>query len=353
VAVAGARPNFVKLAPLVAAARAAGRELPWVHTGQHADAAMARDLWEDLRLPEPVATLGVRPPGARRAERMAKDLVPVLGALRPSMVAVIGDVDSTVAGALAARTLGIRLAHVEAGLRSFERGLPEERNRVRVDALSDRLHCPEPAAAALLLREGRARAEVRMDGNVLADALLAARARIDAAGTHEAMGLAAGSYVVVTLHRQATVDDPARLARWMESLRAAARERPVVFPVHPRTRRALPRRPRAPGLRLVDPMPWTAFLGLVAHAAAVVTDSGGLQVETSLLAVPCWTARARTEHGLTLTHGTNRLLGADPRRVPRALADSARVPAAPAPRRPRAWDGRAASRIVADWLRWA
>lgn len=353
-AVAGARPNFVKLAPLVAAARAAGRRLRWVHTGQHASPALARALWRELGLPAPVTALAHVPPGPRRAERMAAALVPVLAGLDPSLVVVVGDVDSTVAGALAARRLGLPLAHVEAGLRSGERGLPEERNRRRVDRLAQLLHASEPSAVAHLRREGVPAARIHLAGNVVADALAHVRPALPSRVRGVGPGLVPGGYGVVTLHRAAAVDVPSRLARTVQALCRLAGQRPWVFPVHPRTARALGRPARRAlqkaGVRLVAPLGHRDFLALLRDAAVVVTDSGGVPVEASLLGVPCVTLRARYEHRLTLTHGTNRLCGADARRLPAAVAAAlAQVPARR--RRAPAWDGQAARRIVARWVR--
>lgn len=347
IAVAGARPNYVKLGPLVRAARAAGRRLAWVDTGQHRAAAMSAAMARDLALPAPVARLPRVRAGAGRVGRMATVLERVLAPRRPALVVALGDVDSTVAAALAAWRLDLPLAHVEAGLRSGERDLPEERNRRLVDALSDRLYVPEPGARVHLAGEGVPARSVRSPGNVMADALRWARPEIRARQERARARLPEG-YVVVTLHRQANVDDPRRLAGWMRALGTVARERPVVFPVHPRTRRRLGRRPPPAGLRLTAPRPWLDFLALVAGAAAVVTDSGGLQVEAALLGVPCVTARERTEHTLTLRCGGNRLAGADPRRLPRILA-RALAAGPPGGALPRAWGGRAAERIVADW----
>lgn len=356
-AVVGTRPNFVKLAPLVAAARAAGRRLRWVHTGQHESPALSRALWRELCLPAPVAVLEHVPPGRRRAERMATALVPVLAGLDPSLVVVVGDVDSTVAGALAARRLGLPLAHVEAGLRSGERGLPEERNRRRVDRLAQMLHASEPSAVAHLRREGVPAAHIHLAGNVVADALADARRTLPARARGVGAGLVPRGYGVVTLHRAASVDAPARLARTVQVLCGLARQRPWVFPVHPRTARGLGAAARRAlgraGVRVVAPLGRRDFLALLRDAAVVVTDSGGVPVEASLLGVPCVTLRARYEHRLTLTHGSNVLAGADARRLPaavaRALGRPRRRPCGPRRASP-CWDGRAAGRIVGHWL---
>jgi UDP-N-acetylglucosamine 2-epimerase (non-hydrolysing) len=287
---------------------------------------------------------------------MAARLGPALLRLAPSLVVVLGDVDSTVAGALAARRCGIPLAHVEAGLRCRDPRMPEERNRVLVDALADRLHVPERSGLDHLAREGVPRRRIRLEGNVMADALAWARPRLDAGPRRRIRGLARGPYVVATLHRQANVDEAGRLEAWTRAFAAAAREIPVVLPLHPRTRRRLGtaavRTLERRGVCVSPPLGYLDFLALVRRARAVVTDSGGLQVETSLLGVPCVTLRRRTEHVLTLTHGTNRLASDEPRRLGAALRAALEAPAGPRRRRlPRVWDGHAAERIVAGWLR--
>jgi UDP-N-acetylglucosamine 2-epimerase (non-hydrolysing) len=279
---------------------------------------------------------------------MARALREPLARLRPSLVVVMGDTDSTVAGALVGRDLGVPLAHVEAGLRSFERDHPEERNRVRVDRLSARLHAPEASAVRHLRAEGFAASRVHLAGNVMADALRRARARIGRAPRPR--GLPRSAYLLATLHRQSNVDDPSRLRRLLDALLEGAGDLPVVLPVHPRTAKSagLGGRGRMRGLLALPPLPYLSFLALLSGARAVVTDSGGVQVEASLLGVPCVTARRRTEHELTLTHGTNRIAGSDPRRLPAAVR--AALAEDPRPRAfPLAWDGRASERIVRDW----
>ncbi len=310
-------------------------------------------MTEDLCLPEPCVRL--RAPRTRRIERLAQALRREFEARGPSLVVVVGDVDSTLAGALAAWRLDLPLAHVEAGLRSYERGMPEERNRVVVDSISDRLYLSEPQAQANLDREGFARARMRKSGNVMADALWALWPRIEAAAERWAAKWTWGGYVVATLHRQANVDDPRRLSAYARSLTRIASHIPVVFPVHPRTRKRLAalgllqdlRRAR---VRVGPPRPYLDFLGLVRASMAVITDSGGLQVEAALLGLPCVVARRKTEHELVLTHGRTLVAGTDPRRLYRAFARVFDLPA-PAGRRPRAWDGHAAERIVDDWCR--
>jgi len=308
-------------------------------------------MTSDLALPPPVTTLRAPAPGPKRIAQLTEGLRAQLAELKPSLVVVVGDVDTTVAGALAARQLAIPLAHVEAGLRSRDRSMPEERNRVLVDAISDRLHLSEPQAESNCRRERIALSRIRKPGNVMADALHAVRPALAGTRVPAERRFGLGGYVVATLHRQANVDDPRRLAAYVRALETVGRRIPVVFPVHPRTAKKLPRSAsKTSGVLRTAPAPYLKFLATVGNAAAVVTDSGGLQVEAALLGVPCITARDRTEHRLTLTHGGNRLAGNDPRALAGVVRETLERPAR-LRRRPRAWDGHAAERIVEDWLR--
>lgn len=348
VAIAGTRPNFVKLAPLLRAARKRRRRLLWIDTGQHRRAALSRDLLDPGALGEARVRVRAPAPGRGRIPKLAGALRRHLQALEPSFVAVLGDVDSTLAGAMAAHALDLPLVHVEGGLRSNERGMPEERNRKLTDRLSDRLYLTETAALANLDAEGIARRRALVAGNVMADALLHARRAIERAAPDDA------GYVMATFHRQAAVDDPKRLAVLVAALVRCAERAPVVFPVHPRTRQKLRasdalRTLATAGVTLMPPLPYVPFLGRLSRAAAVLTDSGGLQVEAALLGVRCVTLRTRTEHRITLDGG-NEVVGSDPRRLPAAL-DRALAAGTPRIRRPRVWDGHAADRIVADWAR--
>lgn len=347
VVVAGTRPNFVKLAPLVRAARARGLPLVWVHAGQHRSHAMSEAHLRALELPPPAVRLPGTRSGPGRIDRTTAHLMRALPVLRPRRVVVLGDVDASLAAARAAGALALPVAHVEAGLRAFDRRMPEERNRIAIDHASDLWHTTEPVAVENLRAEGIRGARVRRSGNVMADALEALRQEIEARRPE-----GRDPYAVVTLHRQANVDDPRRLSAWVDALVRAAARVPLEFPVHPRTRRRLGSaagRLRRAGVRLRAPLDYLTFLGLVAGAAVVATDSGGAQVEASLLGVPCLTLRPQTEHLLTVERGTNRVLGADPRRMPKGLAEALASPPAPRGRRPRDWDGRAAERIAADW----
>jgi UDP-N-acetylglucosamine 2-epimerase len=348
VTVVGARPQFVKAAPVSRALRDRHEEV-LVHTGQHYDDAMSAALFRDLDLPEPDRNLevGSGPHGVQTGEILCR-LEPLLVAQEPDGVLVYGDTNSTLAGALAASKVtfaGARrpwLAHVEAGLRSFNRAMPEEHNRIVADHLADLLLAPTPTALRHLSREGLGeRAE--LTGDVMVDAFGWARAR---AGEHLPEVAAANpGYVLLTLHRAENVDDPDRLARLLGAVEV---ERPVIFPVHPRTATAL----RSAGLRppanvhLVDPIGYLAMVALETHAGLVATDSGGVQKEAYLAGVPCVTLRPETEWTETVEAGWNRLAGDDPDTLRQALADPAFMDRS-RPRPPLFGDGRATERIVA------
>lgn len=342
----------MKVAPLCAAARRAGVPLPWVHTGQHYDPELSDVFLGDLGLPPPAASLAIGAGSAsEQTARILERLPPILAARRTDLLVVVGDVTSTLAAALAASQSGVRVVHVEAGLRSFDETMPEERNRVLADRLSARLYVTEPSGLSNLRREGFPRGRAVLVGNPMIDALRAALPAIERRA--QARPLPPGA--IVTLHRPSNVDEPRRLARWVRALGALARRLPVRFPVHPRTRARLEagghvRRLERAGVELLAPLGYVEFLALVRDARVVLTDSGGLQEETSFLGVPCLTLRTTTERPLTCSHGTNRLIGDDPSGLASAVTRAlARRPAPRAPRR--LWDGRASDRIVADLLR--
>ena len=351
VSVVGARPNFMKLAPVDRAlAKRRNVEHLIVHTGQHHDRDMSEAFFEELWIPAPDYHLGVGSGShARQIAAVLERLEPVLVDLRPDMVLVYGDVNSTLAAALVATTLGLPVGHVEAGLRSGDWTMPEEINRVLTDRLSALLFTPSRDAGANLVAEGMAADRVQFVGNVMIDSLcwaLPQAGQRDAPGRH---GLQGRSYVVATLHRPANVDDPTTLTVLLDVLATMSRERPVVFPVHPRLRQRL----RTVGfaverrgdLRLIDPVGYLEMLGLVANAALVITDSGGLQEETTFLGVPCLTVRPHTERPITCMHGTNRLVSPSRDAL---LGAAERVVARRSPVRPmiERWDGHAAERIV-------
>ncbi len=357
--VVGARPNFMKAAPVHRALAALDPEveLLLVHTGQHYDADMSAVFLEELALPVPDVFLGVG--SGTHGEQTARAIVGIEEVLlerRPHLVVVPGDVNSTLAGALAAAKLDIRVAHLEAGLRSYDRRMPEEHNRLVADHLSSVLLAHSAGAVDNLEREGISRSLVHLVGNTMIDSLLS---HVDAARATEpwrGLGVEPGSYALVTLHRPALVDEPALLAATVAGLKELARTGPVVFPGHPRTQSRLEalghEAPlRSAGVILTGPLGYLAFLGLEADARYVLTDSGGVQEETSALGVPCFTLRDTTERPITLELGTNTLLGARPERIaeiPRLLE---RAPTAqPIP----LWDGRAGERaatVLHEFLR--
>ncbi|MFH1022317.1 MAG: UDP-N-acetylglucosamine 2-epimerase (non-hydrolyzing) [Planctomycetota bacterium] len=349
--VAGARPNFVKVAPLLDAFSRIGEfRTRLVHTGQHYDTTLSDVFFRDLGLPAPDAHLGAG--SGTHAEETARVIMAIEGdflAHRPEIVVVVGDVNSTLAAALTAAKLNIPVAHVEAGLRSGDRAMPEEINRILTDAISDYCFTTTAAAGENLRREGVPDSRIHFAGNVMVDALVAARSKADALTVLEDMGLSTGGYALLTLHRPATVDVPDVLDRVLGAVREIAREIPVIFPVHPRTRARLGAASGGGGLRLVEPMGYLRFLKLMTHARLVLTDSGGIQEETTFLGVPCITLRENTERPETVETGTNRLAGTTPEGIRSAARDVlagrlglGRIPAL--------WDGRAAER-VAETLR--
>ena len=342
--VVGARPNFPKLAPVLRAGVNAGMSQFVLHTGQHYDDAMSGGLFRDLGISPPDANLGVGSgTHAVQTARIIERIEPVLVAERPDWVVVYGDVNSTMAAAIVASKLGIRVAHVEAGLRSFDRTMPEEINRIVTDRLANLLLTPSRDADAQLRAEGEPDEEISFVGNVMIDSLFYALPAARATGFRERIGVN-GSAVVVTLHRPSNVDDPGRIRTLAGVLSEIALNRDVVFPAHPRTRQRL----EEAGLKidrvhLLEPVGYLEMLDLVEHAFAVVTDSGGLQEETTALGIPCLTVRPNTERPITITEGTNRLVP-DPADIVAALRDVKRPVTPP---RPEGWDGQAGERIVA------
>ncbi len=341
--VVGARPNFPKLAPVYRAARSAGLLQRIVHTGQHYDETLSNSFFADLELPLPDINLEVGSgTHAAQTARIMERIEPVVQAEDPDWVVVYGDVNSTVAAALVAAKTGVALAHVEAGLRSHDRTMPEEINRIVTDRLSDLLLTPSRDADAALRAEGEPAEEIVFVGNVMIDTLLHALPTARQNDFRDRIG-ANGSAVVVTLHRPSNVDDPRRLAAIAAALRAVAHEQPVVFPAHPRTAVRLAQGGIDLGaVRVLPPVSYLNMVNLVDGAHAVVTDSGGIQEETTVLGVPCFTIRDNTERPITITQGTNRLVP-DPASLPE-LIRTARRPAAL--RRPEGWDGQAGERIV-------
>jgi UDP-N-acetylglucosamine 2-epimerase (non-hydrolysing) len=345
--VVGARPNYMKIAPIwTELARRGSTEQRLVHTGQHYDPGLRDVFFAELPLPEPDVQLGIG--SGSHAEQTGRTLIElerVFAEFRPDLVVVPGDVNSTLAGALAAAKLGIDVCHVEAGLRSFDRSMPEEHNRRLTDHLSTLLLTHSESAVENLAAEGIAGDHVVLVGNTMIDSLATARSGATALAAWNTFGLERGEYVLVTLHRPALVDVPELLEATLDALAVIAARLPVIFPVHPRTRERLAARHHAEvaNLMLVDPLPYSTFLSLEIGAAAVVTDSGGVQEETTALGIPCFTLRRNTERPITVTNGTNTILGLDPRAL-RTVPDLLARPAAP--QAPPLWDGHAAIRAA-------
>jgi UDP-N-acetylglucosamine 2-epimerase (non-hydrolysing) len=352
--VVGARPNFMKAAPVLAAGRRAELTQVLVHTGQHYDAGMSDAFFRDLALPAPDENLGVG--SGSHAEQTARIMLgfePVLDRHRPDCVLVYGDVNSTVACALVAAKKAVRVAHVEAGLRSRDRTMPEEHNRILTDQLADLCLTPSRDGDSNLLAEGIPASRIRFVGNVMVDSLLARREAARARRMPESFGVAGGDYAFVTLHRPSNVDDPHTLDELLRALEDLAERMPVLFAVHPRTRdRIAEFRLAAPNgrVRLLDPLGYLESISLLDRAALVLTDSGGVQEETTVLGVPCLTARPNTERPVTITEGTNRLVESTREAVGRAVALvlEARSAAGYRPGRPEGWDGRAAERVILE-----
>lgn len=359
--ICGARPNFMKIAPLMRAYREEpGIEPLLVHTGQHYDHKMSRLFFEELEIPRPDLNLEVGSGShAQQTAVIMQRFEPVLLETGADAVLVVGDVNSTIACALVASKLGKAVFHVEAGLRSFDRSMPEEINRVLTDAISDLLFVSEPSGLENLTREGIPADRIHFVGNVMIDTLERNRARAEDSHILADLGLASGEYGVITMHRPAAVDHPEIMAPLIQAFAEIQRDLPLVFPVHPRTRARLTEggldkaMSGLKNLRLIEPVGYLDFLKLMAHAALVLTDSGGMQEETTILGVPCLTLRENTERPVTLTRGTNELVGMDPARL---LAGYRRIRQEPlrAADRPEKWDGQAArriARILADWRR--
>jgi UDP-N-acetylglucosamine 2-epimerase (non-hydrolysing) len=366
VCIVGARPNYMKMAPLV---RAFGRQpcLPdvvLVHTGQHYDVAMNERLFDDLELPSPHFNLevGSGSHAVQTAEIMRR-FEPVLDHIRPCCVVVVGDVNSTLACSLVAAKKNVPVVHVEAGLRSFDRTMPEEINRILTDQIADLLYTTERAAADNLTREGVARERIRFVGNVMIDSLLYYRKRVtEPAATLAQTGIAADflggatGFGVVTLHRPSNVDAPAALGDALSLLRDVATRIPLLWPVHPRAKANIERFGLSPLLTnsriaLLPPQGYLDMLGLLAHARLVLTDSGGIQEETTALAVPCLTMRENTERPITVAEGTNTLVGRNASLALECVDDILRS-GGKRGRTPALWDGHAAERIAVDLGAW-
>ena len=348
--VVGARPNFMKMAPILQGLQAHPGIRPYlVHTGQHYDEQMSRVFFEELGLPKPDCDLEVgSDPHARQTARIMIAFDELLDRRPSRLVVVVGDVNSTMACSLVAVKRDIPVAHVEAGLRSRDRSMPEEINRLVTDAVSDLLFATSPDAIDNLKAEGVPESKIRLVGNPMIDTLKRHVERARSRGAERTLGLSRGGYALVTLHRPSNVDSPEGLAAILEALTRLSKRIQVLFPVHPRTRERMARIGFAggPAIRLLEPQGYLDFLGLMEASRFVLTDSGGIQEETTALGVPCLTLRANTERPITISEGTNRLLGADPRAIlpaATALLDGDTPPA----RCPALWDGKAGERIAA------
>lgn len=345
VCIAGARPNFMKIAPVLVALDDAGADTVLVHTGQHYDEAMSQVFFEELDIRKPDEYLGVG--SGSHAEQTARIMVAfegLLGSLAADAIVVVGDVNSTLACSIVAAKSGILVAHVEAGLRSRDWAMPEEVNRVVTDRVSDYLFAPSADAVDNLRAEGYREDQIHLVGNVMVDTLLRNVERARARGLPPDLGVQPQGYALLTLHRPSNVDDPATLAGLLGALGTVAREIPIVFPAHPRTRARMEGLDVPPGIVITEPLGYLDFLALQADAAVVMTDSGGIQEETTALGVPCLTLRETTERPITVSEGTNRLVGTDP--VAIVEAAHAVLRGEVVRRCPALWDGHAAPRIA-------
>ena len=352
--VVGARPNFMKIAPVIDEMRRRSSRIEplLVHTGQHYDESMSDSFFEDLQIPRPDINLEIGSGShSEQTARVMTAFEQVLLQHPADWVVVVGDVNSTMAAAIVASKQLVRLAHVEAGLRSFDRTMPEEINRVVTDALADLLLTPSRDANENLLREGVAPEKIRFVGNVMIDSLFQNMERARASRVLERLGLEPGQFCAMTLHRPSNVDNNETLSGILDALAVIGERLPIVFPIHPRTRDRLKHfgmleRVRAQrSLVLTEPLGYLDFLKLYSNSRLVMTDSGGVQEETTALGIPCLTFRANTERPITVTEGTNRVVGSDPEAIKReglAALERPRVAA----RAPELWDGGAASRIV-------
>lgn len=353
--VVGARPNFMKVAPIVEAMRRRKREFTplLVHTGQHYDSAMSDSFFRDLELPEADVYLGVGSAShAAQTAAVMERFEPFVIQENPDWVIVVGDVNSTLACALVCAKLGVKVAHVEAGLRTRDRTMPEEINRLLTDQISELLFTTSEDAGDNLRAEGISADRIRFVGNIMIDSLLKYLPRSDKSTILKDLSLSEREYAVLTLHRPINVDDPTTFARILESLETISRRLPIIFPVHPRTRKTINKLGFADristigGLRLIEPVGYVDFLRLNSRARLVLTDSGGIQEETTVLGIPCMTLRESTERPITVTMGTNVVVGTVPQKIIEAALAALDESRSNSHKIPPLWDGHTAERIL-------
>jgi UDP-N-acetylglucosamine 2-epimerase (non-hydrolysing) len=357
--IAGARPNFMKVAPIYAEMKRRPETFApkIVHTGQHYDASMSDAFFDDLGLPKPDIHLGVG--SASHAVQTAKIMTsfePVVLNERPDWVMVVGDVNSTIACALVCAKLGVKVAHVEAGLRSRDRTMPEEINRILTDSISDLLFTTSQDADENLRQEGVANEKIRFVGNVMIDSLLEHMKIAEQSNVRTELGVADSDYAVLTLHRPSNVDDKGTFSGIVDALMTISERLPIFFPVHPRTRAkieefGLSRRIGGSDIRLMEPLGYLDFMRLYSGARLVLTDSGGLQEETTVLGIPCVTLRNNTERPITIDLGTNILVGTDPAKITEAALKILDTKASADRKIPPLWDGKAAGRICDELVK--
>jgi UDP-N-acetylglucosamine 2-epimerase (non-hydrolysing) len=353
ISIVGARPNFMKIAPIMKAFKSSGEIEPLlVHTGQHYDEKMSDLFFHQLGIPEPDINLEVGSSShAVQTANIMKAFEPVVLEHKPDAVLVVGDVNSTIACGLVAVKLGVKLIHIEAGLRSFDRTMPEEINRILTDSISDFLFCTEQSGVDNLIKEGIAKEKIFLAGNVMIDTLLANKEKADESDILDKLGLKEDDFAALTLHRPSNVDDPDIFGGILDALEVIQNDMPVIFPIHPRTLRNMKsfnfesRFGQMPNLKLIEPLGYLDFLKIMSCARIVLTDSGGIQEETTILKVPCLTLRDNTERPVTIECGLNQLVGTNPEKIIHAYRKVMKT-GVKQTNVPPLWDGLAAERIT-------
>ncbi|MBN2590384.1 MAG: UDP-N-acetylglucosamine 2-epimerase (non-hydrolyzing) [Sedimentisphaerales bacterium] len=351
--IVGARPNFMKIAPIMRAFNSSGKIDPiLVHTGQHYDEKMSDLFFRQLNIPEPDINLEIGSSShAVQTANIMKAFEPILLEHKPDAVLVVGDVNSTIACGIVAVKLGIKLIHVEAGLRSFDRTMPEEINRILTDCISDMLFCTEQSGVDNLIKEGISKEKIFLVGNVMIDTLLSNKAKADESDILDKLDLNGKDFAALTLHRPSNVDDPVVFGGIADALEVIQKDMPVIFPIHPRTLRNLQsfnfesRFKQMPNLKLIEPLGYLDFLKITSSARIVLTDSGGIQEETTILKVPCLTLRENTERPVTVQSGSNKIVGTNPENIIQAYREVMNSNTRDT-QIPPLWDGKAAERIA-------